>query len=106
MILKSTIDVKCNILQDLKFCIYFSLILKLLKADAVQKATVYKENNQFVLKVGSLDKDGLAYGVYNDSFMSTGWGVLDVKAGYSSKSYDENDVAYAAGYLEGYLTSR
>lgn len=77
-----------------------------LPKDAVQKATVYKENNQFVLKVGSLDKDGLAYGVYNDSFMSTGWGVLDVKAGYSSKSYDENDVAYAAGYLEGYLTSR
>ncbi|KAJ8037244.1 Phospholipase B-like 1 [Holothuria leucospilota] len=70
------------------------------------EATVYKQNGEFVIKLGVLDKEGLAYGVYNDTFQTTGWGVLNVKAGYSSKKYLENDVALAAGFLEGYLTSR
>ncbi|KAJ8037242.1 Phospholipase B-like 1 [Holothuria leucospilota] len=70
------------------------------------EATVYKQNGQFVIKLGVLDKEGLAYGVYNDTFLTTGWGVLNVKAGYSSKKCPEKDVALAAGYLEGYLTSR
>ncbi|KAH0616816.1 hypothetical protein JD844_028228 [Phrynosoma platyrhinos] len=52
-----------------------------------------------------LDKNGDAYGYYNDTVHSTGWGILEIKAGYGSQALGNENLMYAAGYLEGYLTA-
>ncbi|XP_038047254.1 phospholipase B-like 1 [Patiria miniata] len=65
------------------------------------------EHNQYYVKCGQLDKgDGsLAYGTFNDTTNTTGWGVLDVKFSGPSKSYEEDLVRMtAAGVMEGILT--
>ena len=69
-------------------------------------ATVYYNGGKFSYKVGVLDKSGVAYGAFNDTTDTTGWGVLDVKFGPTS-SYQEDLIRMkAAGMLEGILTSQ
>ena len=53
---------------------------------------------------GKMDKTAAAYGYYNDTLMSTGWGVLEVKAGYGALTKN-TDIMFAAGYLEGVFTA-
>ena len=43
-----------------------------------------------------------AWGWYNDTIAANGWSFLDVE---SQASVDSRTQAYAAGYLEGYLTA-
>nr|XP_042130131.1 phospholipase B-like 1 isoform X2 [Peromyscus maniculatus bairdii] len=52
-----------------------------------------------------LDKNGDAYGYYNDSIETTGWGILEIKAGYGSQTLRNSIIMFLAGYLEGYLTA-
>lgn len=52
-----------------------------------------------------LDKKGDAYGFYNDSIQTTGWGILEIKAGYGSQILSNEIIMFLAGYLEGYLTA-
>ncbi|KAL1776026.1 phospholipase B-like 1 [Sigmodon hispidus] len=52
-----------------------------------------------------LDKNGDAYGFYNDSIKTTGWGILEMKVGYGSQIMSNEIVMFLAGYLEGYLTA-
>ncbi|XP_066530798.1 phospholipase B-like 1 [Hoplias malabaricus] len=78
------------------------------EAEGVHKATVYWDatHKAVLLKDGVLDKAGDAFGYYNDSFSSTGWGVLEIRAGYG-KTPDVDELTYfLAGYLEGFLTAR
>ncbi|XP_054447379.1 phospholipase B-like 1 [Pteronotus mesoamericanus] len=52
-----------------------------------------------------LDKSGDAYGFYNDSMNTTGWGILEIRAGYGSQSLSNEVIMFVAGFLEGYLTA-
>ena len=52
-----------------------------------------------------LDKNGDAYGFYNDSMETTGWGVLEIRAGYGPHILSNEVIMFLAGYLEGYLTA-
>lgn len=52
-----------------------------------------------------LDKNGDAYGFYNDSIQTTGWGILEIRAGYGSQTLSNDIIMFLAGYLEGYLTA-
>lgn len=52
-----------------------------------------------------LDKNGDAYGFYNDSIKTTGWGILEIRAGYGSQTLSNEIIMFTAGYLEGYLTA-
>ncbi|XP_019792934.1 phospholipase B-like 1 isoform X1 [Tursiops truncatus] len=52
-----------------------------------------------------LDRNGDAYGFYNNSVKTTGWGILEIRAGYGSRSLSNEIVMFAAGFLEGYLTA-
>lgn len=52
-----------------------------------------------------MDKNGDAYGFYNNSIQTTGWGVLEIRAGYGSQSLSDEIIMFLAGYLEGYLTA-
>lgn len=52
-----------------------------------------------------LDKTAIAYGTFDDSIESNGWGQLTIKAGYGSIQ-SNNLIMKAAGFLEGYLTAK
>lgn len=70
--------------------------------------TVYLVNGSPMFKPGIVDRrNGVAYGLFTDGLLLNGWGVLDIKSGYSSdfgSNYADADVTMAAGYLEGALT--
>ncbi|KAG7275524.1 LOW QUALITY PROTEIN: hypothetical protein CRUP_032567 [Coryphaenoides rupestris] len=51
-------------------------------------------------------RGGAAYGFYNDTLLLTGWGVLEVRAGYGDTGQDDETTCFLAGYLEGFLTAR
>lgn len=69
-------------------------------------ATVYFKNNTYSIRPGILDKEGLAYGVFNDTILKSGWNTLNIRAGFSNQKYQDENLMYAAGYLEGFLTSQ
>ncbi|XP_039191573.1 phospholipase B-like 1 [Crotalus tigris] len=72
----------------------------------IHYATVYwlEAEKSFQIK-DVLDKNGDAYGYYNDAIQSTGWGILEIKAGYGNQPISNEILMYAAGFLEGYLTA-
>ncbi|XP_041943888.1 phospholipase B-like 1 [Alosa sapidissima] len=76
-------------------------------AERLRLATAYWDatHKAVLLKDGVLEKEGDAYGFFNDSLSNTGWGVLELRAGYG-KTQERDDVTYfLAGYLEGFLTA-
>ncbi|CAK6443646.1 unnamed protein product [Pipistrellus nathusii] len=89
------------------------LLLLLLVAAAVppslagvEYATAYWMPTEKTVEIKDiLDKNGDAYGFYNDSMNTTGWGILEIRAGYGSKSLSNDVIMFLAGFLEGYLTS-
>ena len=72
----------------------------------------YTETEGFKYISNVLNKThSIAYGTYNDTMNETGWGILEIKAGYYTDanyghaSYERNQlIMQAAGYLEAYLT--
>lgn len=73
----------------------------LLKASAYWDST----HKAVVLKQGVLDPQSDAYGYHNDTLSSSGWGVLEVRAGYGQTAEPDDVTLYLAGYLEGFLTA-
>lgn len=76
---------------------------------AVTTASVMLEtvdgHSSFKIQGGVVDRENsVAYAVYNATVNQTGWRVLSVSAGRSNQTYSDQDVLYAAGLLEGYLT--
>ncbi|XP_065418492.1 phospholipase B-like 1 isoform X2 [Chrysemys picta bellii] len=72
----------------------------------IHYATVYWMKTEKTIQVKDiLDRNGDAYGFYNDTIQSTGWGILEIRAGYGSQSIGNERLMYAAGFLEGYLTA-
>jgi len=69
-------------------------------------ASVYCEQQKCTAKFGVLDTEATAYGVYNDTLEETGWGILNVSAGLGTKPGENNDIMFAAGYLEAILTQK
>ena len=69
-------------------------------------ASVYVDGETMTLK-HEIDRDADVYGFFNDELLSTGWGVLEFKAGYGagSRRLPTSALFKAAGYLEGYLTA-
>lgn len=74
------------------------------KTSGELSATVFYDDRtqSFELKFDVIDKyGGVAFGTYNDTIETTGWGVLHLE---TNPSYPDPIQAYAAGYLEGALT--
>ena len=65
-------------------------------------ATVTKTGSEWAIKMGTIDKSGVAYGSFANTLNTTGWGILDVVA---NGNFADTDMAFAAGYLEGYLSA-
>ena len=84
-------------------CVLF--IVLLCKNALSQKATVYYSatSNKYAIKQNIIDKEnGIAYGTFENTLQKTGWGILNVE---TNKNYQDNNQAYAAGILEGFLTA-
>ncbi|XP_015237849.1 PREDICTED: phospholipase B-like 1 [Cyprinodon variegatus] len=73
----------------------------------LQEATVYWDAAQksVILKEGVMVKDGGAYGYFNDTLLLSGWGVLEIRAGFGGTAQGDETTFFLAGYLEGYLTA-
>uniref|UniRef100_A0A665WAU5 Phospholipase B-like n=1 Tax=Echeneis naucrates TaxID=173247 RepID=A0A665WAU5_ECHNA len=71
-------------------------------------ATVYWDAQQktVLLKEGVLETEGDAYGYLNNTLSSTGWSVLEIRAGYGKTPETDEITFYLAGYLEGFLTAQ
>lgn len=71
-------------------------------------ATVYWDPQQktVLLKEGVLETDGDALGYLNDTLSSTGWSVLEIRAGYGQTPETDEVTFFLAGYLEGFLTAQ
>ncbi|CAL1588762.1 unnamed protein product [Knipowitschia caucasica] len=71
-------------------------------------ATVYwhPSDKTVVLKEGVLETEGDAYGYLNNTINSTGWSVLEIRAGYGKTPEKDEITFFLAGYLEGYLTAQ
>ncbi|KAH3863783.1 phospholipase B-like 1 [Dreissena polymorpha] len=70
-------------------------------------ASVYCQYEKCTYKMDVLDvKGATAYGIYNDTLESTGWGILNISAGRGGNSAENVDIMYAAGYLEAILTQK
>uniref|UniRef100_A0A673JEK4 Phospholipase B-like n=1 Tax=Sinocyclocheilus rhinocerous TaxID=307959 RepID=A0A673JEK4_9TELE len=82
-------------------------ILKKSSSCELLKATAYWDSTHkaVLLKEGVLDPQGDAYGYYNDTLTSTGWGVLEIRAGYGQTAEPDDVTMFIAGYLEGFLTA-
>lgn len=65
--------------------------------DAAQKSVILKE--------GVTETDGGAYGYFNDTLLLSGWGVLEICAGFGVTMQEDETTFFLAGYLEGYLTA-
>nr|XP_029132146.1 phospholipase B-like 1 isoform X2 [Labrus bergylta] len=77
-------------------------------ADKMTTATVYWDAQQksVILKEGVVETEGDAYGYLNDTLTTTGWGVLEVHAGYGQTPETDELTFFLAGYLEGFLTAQ
>ncbi|XP_072299839.1 phospholipase B-like 1 [Eucyclogobius newberryi] len=71
-------------------------------------ATVYWDSTHktVVLKEGVLETEGDAYGYLNNTMDSTGWSILEIRAGYGVTPEKDELTFYLAGYLEGFLTAQ
>jgi len=55
---------------------------------------------------GVIDREnGVAFGYYNDTKNETGFAVLEIQTRLQD-SINNNQLMYAAGYLEGVLTAK
>lgn len=88
-------------------CVFISVLFLSAFYEAkceVTKGSVVLADGKFLFKEGILE-GAIAFGVYNDSIESVGWGILDIKAETYGMKYTGDQVMYAAGMLEGALTA-
>uniref|UniRef100_A0A8C6SYK1 Phospholipase B-like n=1 Tax=Neogobius melanostomus TaxID=47308 RepID=A0A8C6SYK1_9GOBI len=73
-----------------------------------RSATVYWDptHKMVILKEGVLETEGDAYGFLNNTLNSTGWSVLEIRAGYGKTQETDELTFFLAGYLEGFLTAQ
>ncbi|XP_054616131.1 phospholipase B-like 1 isoform X1 [Dunckerocampus dactyliophorus] len=86
----------------------FVLINAASTAGELTAATVYwdAQHKTVLLKEGRMEVDGDAYGFLNDTLSTTGWSVLEIRAGYGQTPEPDEDTFFLAGYLEGFLTAQ
>ncbi|KAK2885030.1 phospholipase B-like 1 [Channa argus] len=94
--------------QNFKLCLLLNTLALSVGTYQLQEATVYWDTAQksVILKEGVMETDGGAYGYFNDTLLLSGWGILEICAGYGGIITQEDDTTFfLAGYLEGYLTA-
>ncbi|XP_017272018.1 phospholipase B-like 1 isoform X2 [Kryptolebias marmoratus] len=92
-----------------RLCVFFLLeVVSTFAADKMTTATVYWDPEQKLvhLKEGVMETDGDAYGYLNDTLSTSGWSILEIRAGYGKTPETDEITFFLAGYLEGFLTAQ
>ncbi|KAF7647135.1 hypothetical protein LDENG_00176970 [Lucifuga dentata] len=94
--------------KKLCLCVLISVAATFASADKLTAATVYWDpaHKAVLLKEGVLETEGDAYGYLNDTLLSTGWSILEIRAGYGESPKTDEVTFFLAGYLEGFLTAQ
>ncbi|XP_008295003.1 phospholipase B-like 1 [Stegastes partitus] len=99
----------CVLLSTLAVAVQSVDVLRSVKVQTYQpqEATVHWDAAQksVILKEGVMETEGGAYGYFNDSLLLSGWGVLEISAGYGGIAQEDETTFFLAGYLEGFLTA-
>ncbi|GLD63076.1 phospholipase B-like 1 [Lates japonicus] len=96
------------LVKRLHVFLLFSAAATFASADKMTAATVYwdSDHKMVLLKEGVLETEGDAYGYLNNTLSSTGWSVLEIRAGYGKTPQTDEVTFFLAGYLEGFLTAQ
>uniref|UniRef100_A0A3Q1JAU7 Phospholipase B-like n=1 Tax=Anabas testudineus TaxID=64144 RepID=A0A3Q1JAU7_ANATE len=93
-----------------RLCVFllFNVAATFAAADKMTAATVYWDSQHKIVKLkeGVLETEGDAYGYLNSTLFSTGWSVLEIRAGYGQTPETDELTFFLAGYLEGFLTAQ
>ncbi|XP_059142725.1 phospholipase B-like [Physella acuta] len=94
-----------SILLTFCFLFYFRRTI----GGSLKNGSVYcKERSMCYFMPDVLDiEKATSFGTFDDSLLTTGWSILDISAGNApSEEHSNDDIMYAAGFLEGALTAR
>lgn len=84
--------------------LYLVLTLFYSAESTVKVGSIILNDGKFTYKDGIVE-GSLAFGSYNDSVATTGWGVLNITAKRYHDKYTADQIMFAAGMLEGALSS-
>ncbi|KAJ8251612.1 hypothetical protein GJAV_G00223210 [Gymnothorax javanicus] len=95
------------LLDKMRLVVLCLVVATVAGSNQLRMATVYWDRTfkTVRLKQGVLEKEGDAFGYFNDTVSSTGWGELELRAGYGETPEDDEVTFFLAGYLEGFLTA-
>eukprot|EP01012_Entosiphon_sulcatum_P051980 TRINITY_DN713_c0_g1_i1.p1 TRINITY_DN713_c0_g1~~TRINITY_DN713_c0_g1_i1.p1 ORF type:complete len:532 (+),score=78.48 TRINITY_DN713_c0_g1_i1:20-1615(+) len=79
-----------------------SLICCLLRVCLAEEGSVFVDANGMYTFQHVFDTNSVAFGLWNDTLESTGWSILKIT---TNPKFADLQQAYAAGYLEGALTT-
>ncbi|XP_061561501.1 LOW QUALITY PROTEIN: phospholipase B-like 1 [Phycodurus eques] len=93
--------------RAIELCILLNALAASVHTWHLREATVYWDaaQNRVILKEGVKETKGGAYGYFNDTLHLTGWGILEICAGYGGVQQEDETTFFLTGYLEGYLTA-
>ncbi|KAL7720127.1 Phospholipase B-like [Entamoeba marina] len=80
--------------------IFFFVLLILVVSSKTNVIYSAVKRNSWIVQKGKTN-DAIAFGSYQDTHNTTGWGVLKIE---TNGKYKAETQAFAAGFLEGYLT--
>ncbi|KAK6171419.1 hypothetical protein SNE40_019612 [Patella caerulea] len=82
------------------------LVLPSCRGETFQNGSAYCKNKACTFTADQVDMKGAtAFGTYNDTLMENGWGILDIVAGNGNPRPADEDIMFAAGFLEGRFTA-
>jgi hypothetical protein len=86
------------------FFLFIGRIHSLYEGEKIyKKATIYYINSKYEIIYDKIDKiNGIACGIFEDNLSKIGWGILKI---FTNSKFENEKQMYAAGYLEGILTS-
>ncbi|XP_050392205.1 phospholipase B-like 1 isoform X1 [Patella vulgata] len=82
------------------------LTLPLCFGGTFQNGSAYCSDKACTYTANQVDMLGAtAFGTFNDSLLDVGWGILDIVAGHGQTQALDDDIMFAAGFLEGVFTA-
>ncbi|XP_021341842.1 phospholipase B-like 1 isoform X2 [Mizuhopecten yessoensis] len=82
-----------------------AVITQCVTSASYENGCVYCKGKHCQYKASVMAGDCTALGSYNDTLLETGWGILDISAGYGKVKFTDQELMYGTGFMEGVLTA-
>ncbi|XP_060067445.1 phospholipase B-like 1 [Ylistrum balloti] len=93
-------------MERLLILVVVAVIARCVTSASYENGCVYCKGKQCQYKKSVVAGDCTALASYNDTLMETGWGILDISAGYGKVKFTDQELMYGAGFIEGVLTAK